>query len=142
MSALVPALIAWFVAQVSKTIILSIKAKKFRLAAMTASGGMPSSHSAMVVALSTSVGLTEGWASVAFAICVVFAFVVIYDAFNVRRSVGLQGMRINQMMDEWDDFENLDWDKLRVTLGHTPLEVAAGIALGLLCGFFCPSITF
>ena len=101
---------------------------------MATSGGMPSSHTALVVALSTRVGMLEGFTSVAFAICAVFSIVVMYDATNVRQSVGLQAIRINQLLDEFDETHRINQDRLRIILGHTPVEVAAGTILGILCG--------
>lgn len=134
LEALIAAVVAWFLAQAIKTIIACIKTKKLRLATMATSGGMPSSHTALVVALSTRVGMLEGFTSVAFAICAVFSIVVMYDATNVRQSVGLQAIRINQLLDEFDETHRINQDRLRIILGHTPVEVAAGTILGILCG--------
>ena len=134
LEALIAAVVAWFLAQAIKTIIACIKTKKLRLATMATSGDMPSSHTALVVALSTRVGMLEGFTSVAFAICAVFSIVVMYDATNVRQSVGLQAIRINQLLDEFDETHRINQDRLRIILGHTPVEVAAGTILGILCG--------
>lgn len=134
MEALIAAVVAWFLAQAIKTVIACIKTKKLRLATMTTSGGMPSSHTALVAALSTRVGLLEGFTSIPFAMCAVFLFVVMYDAANVRQSVGLQAIRINQLLDEFDETKKINQDKLRIILGHTPVEVAAGLVLGIVCG--------
>ena len=134
LEALIAAVVAWFLAQAIKTVIACVKTKKLRLATMATSGGMPSSHTALVAALSTRVGLLEGFTSVPFAICAVFAFVVMYDATNVRKSVGLQAIRINQLLDEFDETHKINQDRLRIILGHTPVEVAAGVLLGIVCG--------
>ena len=134
LEALIAAVVAWFLAQAIKTIIACIKTKKLRLATMATSGDMPSSHTALVVALSTRVGMLEGFTSVAFAICAVFSIEVMYDATNVRQSVGLQAIRINQLLDEFDETHRINQDRLRIILGHTPVEVAAGTILGILCG--------
>lgn len=134
LEALIAAVVAWFLAQAIKTVIACVKTKKLRLATMATSGGMPSSHTALVVALSTRVGLLEGFTSVPFAICAVFSFVIMYDAANVRKSVGLQAIRINQLLDEYDETHKINQDRLRIILGHTPVEVAAGTILGIVCG--------
>lgn len=134
MEALIAAVVAWFLAQAIKTVIACIKTKKLRLATMTTSGGMPSSHTALVAALSTRVGMLEGFTSIPFAICAVFSIVVMYDAVNVRQSVGLQAIRINQLLDEFDETKKINQDKLRIILGHTPVEVTAGTILGIVCG--------
>ena len=135
MEALIAAVVAWFLAQVIKTVIACIKTKKLLLATMATSGGMPSSHTALVVALATRVGMLEGFTSIAFAVCAVFSLVVMYDATNVRQSVGLQAIRINQLLDEFDETHKINQDRLRIILGHTPVEVAAGTILGIVCGF-------
>ena len=134
MEALLAAVAAWFLCQATKTVIACIKTKKLRLATMATSGGMPSSHTGLVVALSTRVGILQGFDSIPFAICAVFAVVVMYDAVNVRQSVGLQAIRINQLLDEYDETHKINQDRLRIILGHTPVEVLAGTAVGIVCG--------
>ena len=97
-------------------------------------GGMPSSHSAMVVALSTGIGLTEGVGKPIFAVAVVFSLIVIYDATGVRHSSGQQARVLNELLTELRDVvrEGFAPKPLRVLLGHTYLEVAVGAILGVL----------
>ena len=123
---------AWFIAQVLKIIITRVQTKKFDFSKMVASGGMPSSHSAIVMSLSTAIGLTEGFDTIAYAMSLVFALVVMYDASGVRRAAGKQAKVLNKIVKH---FENKDWHiegELKELIGHTPVEVLAGAALGIL----------
>jgi len=98
-----------------------------------ATGGMPSSHSSTVTALATSVGLVSGWDSSTFALALCFAFITMYDAAGLRRSASLQAQALNQIIRELlSPNHNLNRRKLKELLGHTPREVLAGAALGIL----------
>ncbi len=126
----------WFVAQVLKTIIYVIVNKNFNPERLMGDGGMPSSHSATVMALVASTFLTYGAGSFEFAIAGVLALIVMHDAMGVRRQTGMQAVVINNMMD-W--FKELDKDipveqKLKVFVGHTPLQVFFGALLGVIVG--------
>ena len=126
----------WFVAQVLKTIIYVIVNKNFNPERLMGDGGMPSSHSATVMALVTSTFLTYGAGSFEFAISGVLALIVMHDAMGVRRQAGKQAVVINNMMD-W--FKELDQDipveqKLKEFVGHTPLQVLFGAILGIVVG--------
>ncbi len=138
MSYLICALSAWFAAQATKVLITVIKRKRIDLYAFFASGGMPSSHSALVTALTTSIGVHLGFNSVYFAICFVFSLVIMYDAAGVRRSVGEQAKKINQILDEYYSSHSLNntqlGERLGEILGHTPLEVLAGFFIGIIFG--------
>ncbi len=103
---------------------------------LTTLGGMPSAHSAMVSGLATSVGLKDGFDSTAFAITFAFAVVVMFDASTVRRATGLQARLLNQIVDEVYKNHHLSTQKLIEILGHTRLEVFAGMSVGILVGFF------
>lgn len=129
------ALMAWFVAQALKVVIDLLLKRKLNIGRMIGSGGMPSSHSAMVTALAVAVGRTEGAASVLFAICAVLAAIVMYDAAGVRRETGEQAKIINQMVENWIDDDTDFGRELKELVGHTPLEVFAGAALGIAIGF-------
>jgi len=129
------ALMAWFVAQLLKVAIDLLLKRKLNISRMIGSGGMPSSHSAMVTALAVAVGRTEGAASVLFAMCAVLAAIVMYDAAGVRRETGQQAKIINQMVENWIDDDTDFGRELKELVGHTPLEVFAGAALGLAIGF-------
>ncbi|AOZ97475.1 divergent PAP2 family protein [Butyrivibrio hungatei] len=126
----------WFVAQVLKTIIYVVVNKNFNPERLMGDGGMPSSHSATVMALVTSTFLTYGAGSFEFAISGVLALIVMHDAMGVRRQAGKQAVMINNMMD-W--FKELDQDipveqKLKEFVGHTPLQVLFGAILGIVVG--------
>lgn len=121
----------WFVAQFLKVVITLIMDKKLNLYRMVGSGGMPSSHSSMVMALSTGVGLLEGFDSVAYAIALCFALIVMYDASGVRRAVGKQAIILNTMLDDLYQHRPIPHDRLKELVGHTPYEVLAGAALGI-----------
>ena len=129
------AILAWFVAQALKVIVDLLLKQKFNIKRMIGSGGMPSSHSAMVTALAVAVGRTQGANSVLFAICAVLASIVMYDAAGVRRETGQQAKVINQMVENWIDDDTDFGRELKELVGHTPLEVFAGAALGLAIGF-------
>jgi len=101
------------------------------------SGGMPSSHSATVCALASSIATLYGFSSPMFAIAAILAFVVMYDAFNVRRETGEQAKILNYMMDQWADTkpEDLIGRSLKELIGHTPLQVLMGALLGIAVGW-------
>lgn len=125
---------SWVIAQVMKVIIILIRKKQLDLRFLVVSGGMPSAHSAFVTALAASVALIEGLGSVAFGISVIFAFIVIYDAAGVRRSVGQQSVILNRIMREFRErrpVTELGHD-LREFIGHTQLQVIVGVLIGIL----------
>lgn len=130
---LVAAALGWFVAQFLKVVFVLLKEKKFDIRRFVGSGGMPSSHSAFVIALTTAVGYEEGLRSAAFAICVVLAFIVMYDASGVRRSTGQQAEILNKIIENFGN-ENLEvtGKRLKELVGHTPFEVFAGAIVGIL----------
>jgi uncharacterized protein len=101
---------------------------------LTTLGGMPSAHSAMVSGLATSVGLIEGFGSTLFAVTFAFAVVVMFDASTVRRATGLQARLLNQIVDEVFKNHRLSAQKLIEILGHTRLEVFAGLSVGVVIG--------
>lgn len=131
------ALIAWLIAQLLKILIVLLLEGRFDLTRLTGSGGMPSSHSAVVVATALSCARVCGFASAEFAICAVLAFIVMYDASGVRRAAGEQAKILNYIMDNWShQTPELFKKELKVLLGHTPLQVLAGAVLGGLIGWF------
>ena len=129
------AVVAWFVAQLAKVVLILLLEKRLDIRGMVASGGMPSSHTATVSALAAAVGMIEGLGSVVFAMAAVLAVVVMYDAAGVRRAVGFQAHVINRMI---KDFRfrrgplSLYEKDLREIIGHTPFQVYVGCALGIL----------
>lgn len=129
---LVVALVSWTIAQVAKVVIdISIN-KKFDLKRFVGSGGMPSSHSAFVMALSTGIGRLQGWDSPLFAIAISYAFVVMYDAAGVRRAAGKQAEIINIIVMDVIEHKGLKEERLKELIGHTPIEVIAGGILGII----------
>lgn len=144
MEILTAAISAWILAQIIKVLITAIKYKKLTFYTLISSGGMPSSHTALVVALTTSVGLTAGIDTVAFAICTVFSLIIMYDATGVRRAVGEQGKKINKLLEAFYETNTIDnrefSEKIGEILGHTPLEVLAGLVLGILTALLIVAI--
>lgn len=127
---LISAMISWFVAQALKVVFYYIKHHKFDISKFFSSGSMPSSHSAFVTALVVAVGMVEGVGSTFFAISVVLATVVMYDASGVRRAAGRQARIINQIVFDFYKEKQVKTEKLKELLGHTPLEVFVGAILG------------
>ena len=128
----VESVLCWIVAQVLKTIIHMIVNKQFVAERMVGGGGMPSSHSATVCALATATGMRYGGGSFEFAVAIMLAIIVMYDAMGVRRETGIQGRVLNEML---DIFMNMGKEisaeaKLKELVGHTPLQVLMGAVLG------------
>ena len=131
-SALWSSICSWAIAQFIKILIELKKTKKINTALIVSSGGMPSSHSSFVTAMTTSIGLKEGFNSSIFAFSAVFSLVVMYDAAGVRRAAGYQAAAINMLFERLED-QGIKLDKkLKELLGHSPIEVAAGAILGIL----------
>jgi hypothetical protein len=125
---------AWLLAQTLKVIIHLWRDRRVNLRLLTASGGMPSSHSALVTALATGVGITEGLRSPIFAVAAIFAGIVMYDAAGVRQAVSIQARILNRMLDELVEHQHFNEKRLRELIGHTPVEVFVGAILGLVVG--------
>ncbi len=125
------------IAQTIKLLIEYIRHGKINFRVLVETGGMPSSHAALVAALATGVGQTSGWASTEFAIATVFAIVVMYDAAGVRQAAGKQARILNQIVDEmFQEHPSFNEDRLKELLGHTPVQVVVGSALGILIAWF------
>lgn len=134
-SPLATAIISWFAAQLVKVVLVLISSKKLDFGRFVGSGGMPSSHSALVCSLTTAIGCTEGISSGLFAVCAVFSLVVMYDAAGVRRAAGQQAKILNRLVETWGKVEHSETEKkLKELLGHTPKEVFAGAILGIGIG--------
>lgn len=130
---LIAAGLANVIAQWMKTAIVAWKKKKFNMAILFSTGGMPSSHSSTVVAMATSVGLIAGFNSVSFAIGATVASVVMYDAAGVRRAASRQAVVLNQIIQNlFQNHPELNRGKLKELLGHSPTEVIAGAGLGIV----------
>ena len=128
-------LFAWFLAQAVKVVLYAFLARKLDLGRFVSSGGMPSSHSALVVACTAAIGKLEGIQGGVFALSVIVASVVMYDACNVRRSAGDTARLVNQILAHVEKLTAEDFaDDLREVMGHTPLQVLMGALLGLGVG--------
>ena len=130
------AMLCWLSAQVIKVIFYAVRNRHFSFERLVGAGGMPSSHSATVCGLAVAVGRTCGLASPMFAIAMIVAAVVMYDATGVRRAAGEQAKVLDRLILEQD------WSQaqknLKEFLGHTPLEVLAGAILGIALAFLVP----
>ncbi len=131
---LVSAVTAAVTAQLLKFLIYVLSRHEPRYDRLVGAGGMPSSHSAMVVALVSSIGYQYGWRSGEFAISAVFGLIVLYDAIHVRRVVGLQSRYLN-LVSRSEYVADIDRD-FPEFVGHTPWEVAAGTIWGLIISKF------
>ncbi|MEJ5188760.1 divergent PAP2 family protein [Treponema sp. J25] len=131
------AITSLILAQVLKAIIILITRprrsfKEVMYALLWKTGGMPSSHSALVSALATSVGFTEGFDSSIFIVSLCLALIVIRDAMGVRRSAGLQARSLNMLGKHINDRFGIEYYPVKEIQGHAPLEVLVGALLGLL----------
>ena len=133
---LIPALIAWSLAQAIKVPIDYFRARRWNWALLLSVGGMPSSHSALVASTAHAIGLHVGFDSPIFALAVVVAVVVIYDATGIRRQAGIHAEIINTMINDLAAGHPLKGEQLREVLGHTPIQVLAGTLLGLAIAQF------
>ncbi|QBD78402.1 divergent PAP2 family protein [Ktedonosporobacter rubrisoli] len=136
---LIASFVAWAIAQVSKTLLELFREHKLVLSRLASSGGMPSSHSALVTGLATATGRMVGISSVEFAITVVLACIVMYDAAGVRRAVSIQARILNQMIDEAFQGHPIAEKRLRELIGHTPIQVLVGGLLGIGVGLLLTS---
>ena len=124
----------WFFIQLFKLIYDLVTTKKFNFKRILGAGGIPSSHSAVVVALCTMIGKNYGINSAIFGLSVVFAFVVMYDAAGVRRAAGKQAKLLNKIV-QTPGLSNVEvTEKLQEVLGHTPTQVFVGAFIGLIVG--------
>ncbi len=129
---LLTAIVSWALAQLIKIGIELIRTHRINWQLIFATGGMPSSHSSLVVALATATGLRQGFESPLFAIATVLAFVVLYDAQGIRRQAGNQARIINRMLQNVEN-AGIKVDKnLKELLGHTPIQVVGGTILGII----------
>lgn len=128
---------AWFVAQIIKTLIYWRITRIFSLRRMFGMGGMPSAHTAFLVAITTMIALREGMASTAFTLSVAVTAVVIYDALGVRYQTGKQSHVINKILHRMlVEGQPLTEETLQELVGHTPTEVFFGALIGLIMPVF------
>jgi acid phosphatase family membrane protein YuiD len=126
--------VAWTIAQVAKVLLTSYRQGRLNLRVLAETGGMPSSHSAIVMGLTAAIGKYSGVGSAAFAIALIFTFVVMYDAAGLRRAAGKQAEVLNRLVEDLVHMRGVQEQRLRELLGHTPLEVIVGAAIGLVVG--------
>ena len=129
---LICVLAAWASAQIVKVPLEYLRTRKWQWGWLLTTGGLPSSHSALIVSAANAIGLFFGFDTPLFALAVAMAMIVTYDAAGVRRQAGIHAERINLLFDQllkghmWND------EELREVLGHTPFEVVGGVLWGLL----------
>ncbi len=129
---LLSALAAWGLAQGLKVPLDYFFSRRWNWALLFSAGGMPSSHSALVVATAHAIGLYAGFDTPAFGLAFAIAMIVIYDATGIRRQAGIQAQKINILVDELLKGHPVSDKQLREVLGHTPLEALGGLILGLV----------
>lgn len=124
----------WFFIQLFKVIWDLVTTKKFNFKRILGAGGMPSSHSAVVMSLTTLIGKDYGLDSAIFAVSLIFSFIVMYDAAGVRRAAGKQAKLLNKIV-ETPGLTSLQVsEKLVEVLGHTPMQVFVGALIGVIVG--------
>lgn len=124
----------WFGIQLFKFIYDLVKSKKFNFKRLMQAGGMPSSHSGVVISLTTMIGKNVGINSPLFAVALIFSFIVMYDAAGVRRAAGKQAKLLNKIV-ETPGLTSLQVsERLVEVLGHTPVQVIVGAAIGVIVG--------
>jgi hypothetical protein len=131
--------VAWATAQAAKVILTSVRQRRLNLRVLAETGGMPSSHAAIVMGMTTAVGKYAGVSSAAFAIALIFSFVVMYDAAGLRRAAGRQAAILNRLVEDLVHMRGMQEQRLRELLGHTPIEVVVGALLGIGVGLFLPA---
>ncbi|MFA9380643.1 MAG: divergent PAP2 family protein [Acetanaerobacterium sp.] len=160
------AVLSWIIAQIIKTILTLITTQRFEAERLVGAGGMPSAHSALVCSMTLAVARREGFASSIFALTLMFAAVVMYDAMGVRRAAGEQAKVLNKIVisfkrnedkgtqeppqqhqdkirakrdkGKFIKLDDMQFKKLKEYLGHTPLEVLAGALLGIIIAMIIP----
>ena len=126
--------LTWFAIQLFKVIWDLVTTKKFNFKRILGAGGMPSSHSAVVCSLATLIGRSNGFESPLFALSVIFALVVMYDACGVRRETGKQAQLLNKLVETPGLSGVQVSEKLVEVLGHTPFQVLVGAIIGIIVG--------
>lgn len=136
---LICGVIGWLSAQICKVIIGICHHKKFSFTLLMSSGGMPSSHTSTMLAVTVAIARIHGLASTYFALAFVVSFIVMYDAAGVRLETGKQAAILNKIIRNLEDGETKYMQKdLKELIGHTPIQVFAGAALGIVIPFFVP----
>jgi len=137
---LVSAFFAWLIAQGIKPFVSKLMGYGFNAHQLLSTGGMPSSHTATVVALTTSIGITEGMNSIYFAISLVFSLIVIHDAMNIRWEAGKQAEVINEwsrLLSEIHKDGPFTPENLKTMLGHSFSQIIGGFIFGIIISLIC-----
>lgn len=129
---------SWFGAQLIKFIRARFSEKRYNLGWMIKTGGMPSAHSSFVSCVAAVTGLYFGFGSIQFLFVLAFTIITMFDAAGVRRNVGRQAVILNKMLDEFQEKGQIQEQRVKELLGHTPVEVFVGATLGTSLAFiFC-----
>ena len=131
---LMTAIAAWLMAQLLKPPLEYLRKGKWKWGYLLSAGGMPSSHSSLMVGATVGIGLHQGFNSAVFALSIAMTMIVIYDAAGVRREAGRHAEKINILIEELLAGHPISDKQLREVLGHTPMEVLGGICLGIVVG--------
>ena len=129
---LLAALLSWTLAQGLKVPLEYISTRRWNWALFFQAGGMPSSHTALIISTTHAIGLFQGFDTPLYALCFALCMIVIYDATGIRRQAGKHAEIINAMIEDLASGHPLKEEQLREVLGHTPLEALGGLLLGLL----------
>ena len=132
--------LGWTIAQTIKLVTELIRTRRIDFSYYVSTGGMPSAHSAMVSGLATAIGLTEGFDSAVFMLALAFATITMFDAAGVRNAAGQQAKLLNQIVEEFFTDQPLNFPKMKELLGHTRLEVFAGLVTGVIVALAVVSI--
>ena len=127
-------MLGWILGQLIKVPVEYLRHKRWDWTLLLSAGGMPSSHSALMTSVTTSIGLNSGWGSAVFALALAVTAIVVYDATGVRRQAGFHAERINQIVRELLHSKRLEESQvsyLREIIGHTPGEAVAGVIFGV-----------
>ena len=131
----VSTLLGWILGQLIKVPVEYLRHKRWNWTLLLSAGGMPSSHSALMTAVTTSIGLNAGWGNPIFALALAVTAIIVYDATGVRRQAGFHAERINQIVRELFQLKKLEEEEvsyLREIIGHTPGEAIAGVFFGIV----------
>ena len=134
MKYLLAPVVAWTICQAAKVTLTSLRQRRLNLRVLAETGGMPSSHSAIVMGLTATIGKYAGVSSPEFAIALIFSFVVMYDAAGLRRAAGRQAAILNRLVEDLVHMRGVQEPVLRELLGHTPVEVLVGAVIGVAVG--------
>jgi len=125
-------LISWFFGQFLKVPMEYLINRRINWGLWFSSGGMPSTHSSLMVSVTISTGLNFGFDSAIFAVAFAISMIVVYDATGVRRQAGIHAQKINQIFEELLRGEPIEIEQLKEVLGHTPAQVVGGVILGII----------